>query len=654
MSMKVLLIEDDPAYVRVLERRLKTSQKQPIEVTCADRLENACHLIEKQMFDAALVNLNLPDSKGLNTFRTIVEIAPQLPIILLTGNADESLALQVVKEGAEDYIVKGEVPEQYLGRAITYAIERKALKVSLQQTNRQLENLIRTDVLTGLLSRRYGLSCLDEEIARYHRYGTPVSVLHLDVDEFKQVNDCYGHEAGDNALRSVATYLEASKRTVDKAIRYGGDEFLIILPESDLSAAEAVCQRMSAQPIPCQLRADISKRLTLSIGAACAVKMKTSTDVIDAADLAMLIAKRRGKGQYYIYREEMTPTNRKAALRQLERTRASIRNVFCRTLDMALAEIEREGDLIESRHELMLELGKGLARRLNLSPDDWETLSNAIYLTMFEKLTLCWEIASQATELTARQHQVFKQTVQRNIALLQSTRFLSYEADVLGAMYEWYDGTGLYGLQREQIPLLSRALGLLWAYALLCIGGPHTPPHGHEHAWQCICDEAGTHFDPELVARLAPVVEDYYADSHHNASGEILLVDAQASLSALLAQRLSHVGYHVAVVNTLASARERLLHTPWFAILIDTDLPDGNGLDLLIDITAKTAQSPLPAIIISSEFEQAAIERAEQQGARAYFVKPVRLEKLLKTLAMFRDDSGSAAFQVVSSVRYET
>jgi diguanylate cyclase (GGDEF)-like protein len=645
----VLLAEDEAVYAHRLDLHLKQAQQDHFFITRAARLEEAIHLLEHQTFDIALADLNLPDSKGLQTFRTLRQYAPHMPIILLTGDTDESIALQLVKEGAEDYIVKGEFPEKYLFRAIHYAIERNALKASLQEKNCQLEQLIRTDALTGVLSRQYGLDFLDEEVARYHRYGTPVSVLHIDVDEFKLINDDYGHEAGDNALRTIAAYIEHSKRQVDKVVRYGGDEFLIILPETPLDAVESVCQRLQARPVFCQLRQDVVRSLTLSIGAASAAN--TTEDLIDAADLAMLVAKKQGKGQYHIYRGEMTPEARKQALLRLRKTRGAIRDVLCHTLDLVLAEIERDGDVIESRRELMVELGKKVSQCLQLSNEEWRTLQNTIHLTTFEKLNLCWEIASQPTKLTDQQFHVFRQTIQRNIALLQRTRFLDAEAEVLVSMYEWYDGTGLHGLKGEDIPLLSRVLGILWAYALLCLGGPHTAPYGREQAWKYIVEDAGTHFDPALIEPLSSVIQEYYADSHDHSSGNILLVDDYRETATLLAQRLSDVGYQVTLAHTISDARNYLAKQSWMVVLTDMSLPDGDGVELAVQQNPAKPSPATPVIMMSLLDDPAAIQKAQTSGACAYFVKPVRFGKLLKILAQCREASLSS-FQVVSSTAY--
>ncbi len=655
--VRVLIIDQDVAYARILRRYLELATPPVYRVTCCENLAAAMEWLSAARFDIALAVLDLPDSRGLDTLAALTDLAPRLPVILMSDADAAQVAERALSRGAEEYVIKGRFRRVELLRAIRYAIDTRAMQAHLLRQNRRLRKLVRrlktsiqTDHLTGLLSRRHAQRRLEGEMAQYRRYGIPFSVIQIDVDDFKRINDDFGHEAGDRALKAAAEYIDQTRRDSDLAARFGGDEFLIILPAATLEAAESVCARLCARTIPCQTRDDMIHQLTLSVGAACAEGFETGADLLDAADLAMLMAKKGGKGRYELFKGDAS--QRDASLCRLRQGRDNLREVLCRTLDMAFSEIERTENIIESRRELMLELGGRLARKIDLPPSQWRTLRNAIFLTSFEKLNLCWEVLSAPGRLNAEQRNVLIQTLRRNTALLRNTHFLSGEADLLGAMYEWYDGGGFQGLRAQRIPLSARILGLLWAFSLLYIGGPRTPPRSREAAMACVRAESGTHFDPGLVDRLEAVIAEYYADSHDQRSGDILLVQEPAA-SIPLARRLGRAGYAVTVAETISDAARLADERRWRAIFIDYFAPNHTGLNQLCQIRRLDRLPHASLYVVSSLFDDDTISRARDAGADAYFVKPVRVHRMLKALAAGDGAANGERppdFEVVSSL----
>ncbi len=172
--------------------------------------------------------------------------------------------------------------------------------VSVAFENARLYTLAITDDLTGLYSQRHFRRSLEEAVGRCRRYGEPVSLLMLDVDHFKAVNDAYGHPAGDRALREVARRLRRCLREVDLPCRYGGEEFAVILPHTDVAGALHVAERVRAavEDEPLALARGVARRITVSIGvAACPRDGVTAQGLVDAADAALLQAKRAGRNR---------------------------------------------------------------------------------------------------------------------------------------------------------------------------------------------------------------------------------------------------------------------------------------------------------------------------------------------------------------------
>ncbi len=123
--IKLLLIEDNKADCKLIKIKLETNETKKYKITCSDRLSSGLKLLESEKFDIILLDLGLPDSNGLESFKTLVTKNPIIPIIVLTGLANEEIGIQAIKYGAQDYLVKGEFTGNLLTRAIQYAIERK-------------------------------------------------------------------------------------------------------------------------------------------------------------------------------------------------------------------------------------------------------------------------------------------------------------------------------------------------------------------------------------------------------------------------------------------------------------------------------------------------------------------------------------------------
>jgi diguanylate cyclase (GGDEF)-like protein len=181
---------------------------------------------------------------------------------------------------------------------------------TLKKKNEELEMLSTTDSLTGLSNRRQLMEVLEKEARRNQRHQRPLSVLMLDVDRFKKLNDTHGHLAGDEVLRKLAWILKQEIRNVDHAARYGGEEFLIMLPETNIDGASEVGERIRARIEQEKLAFDGTEvKVTASIGIACCpVEGEAAETLIGRADEALYKAKRAGRNRVVkAARKEATP-----------------------------------------------------------------------------------------------------------------------------------------------------------------------------------------------------------------------------------------------------------------------------------------------------------------------------------------------------------
>ncbi|HYS02236.1 MAG TPA: diguanylate cyclase, partial [Candidatus Eisenbacteria bacterium] len=209
--------------------------------------------------DIVLLDLSLPDAFGLDTYRRAHIAAPHLPIIVLTGNEDEALAVSAVNEGAQDFLSKRKLDGEVLVRSIRYAIERHRLLEQVRQ-------LAIVDDLTGLANRRgFSLLC-QHHFDLANRNHLQLRLLFIDVDRFKSINDTFGHQVGDRALADVATVLVQTFRKSDVIARVGGDEFCVLLTQGAAEGARISTERLRASLLAMNLTGDRPYQLSLSVG----------------------------------------------------------------------------------------------------------------------------------------------------------------------------------------------------------------------------------------------------------------------------------------------------------------------------------------------------------------------------------------------------
>jgi diguanylate cyclase (GGDEF)-like protein len=305
--LHVLIVEDNPADVDLMRDALPETGPIRFHSESVPRLSEALARLAIGGIDLVMTDLGLPDSRGLATFRTLRQAAPDLAIIVLTGNDDQEMAVAAVREGAQDFLIKGQISGNQLMRAVRYAIERKRTEKEIRLLNAELEQLALTDYLTNLYNRRYFMQRGAEEFKRVSRYSQPLALLMLDIDEFKKINDTNGHEAGDLALQRVAAALKSSLREIDILGRIGGEEFAVLLPNTLLPAAVLLAERIR-QSIANMLfqKPDGAwiKTITISIGVATFTdEMSGIDDLLRNADAALYSAKNSGRNCVRVYDE---------------------------------------------------------------------------------------------------------------------------------------------------------------------------------------------------------------------------------------------------------------------------------------------------------------------------------------------------------------
>ena len=302
-TIQVLLIEDNAGDARLIRELLSEAKTATFEMQHADRLSSGLERLTAGGIDAVLLDLSLPDSQGLETLEALRSQERDVPVLVLTGLDDERTGLEAVRRGAQEYLIKGQTQAALLIRAISYAVERHKMLDIVQQ-------MAISDGVTGLKNRRELDRVLALEVARFQRYQNPVSLLMIDVDRFKVVNDRHGHQIGDEVLRWIGKLLQGSVREIDTVARYGGEEIAIILPEIAPAEAITVAERLRKSVIdsPFAATAALGSRrmvrveVTISLGVAGPDStLQTVEAVIAAADSALYNAKRNGRNRTVLF-----------------------------------------------------------------------------------------------------------------------------------------------------------------------------------------------------------------------------------------------------------------------------------------------------------------------------------------------------------------
>ena len=286
--IKVLVVEEkQPEYApwfQVVSAGVNTDQ---FEAERVSTLANALVLLEKEPFDVILLDLSLPDSAGIATFSQICVRVPEVPIVVVSALENNNHAFEVLREGAQDYLIKGEVDVKLLRRTLLYAIERHRSRVLLQQ-------LSFNDELTGLLNRRDFLSMAKQQLKIALREDWELVLLFADLDRLKNINDNFGHPEGDRALKSIATVLNKTFRTSDIIARLGGDEFVVLALNAPATGVQTMTARLQSN-LDHHNSQNRYYQLSLSIGIAQFDPKKVSSleEMIMEADKALYENKRK-------------------------------------------------------------------------------------------------------------------------------------------------------------------------------------------------------------------------------------------------------------------------------------------------------------------------------------------------------------------------
>ena len=255
----VLLVEHDQSDARRLMQMLRAARDAKFRLQRARRFHEAQRRLETGGADIVLLDIGLPDVGGLESVLTAQQIAPGIPLVVLHAEPDNRLAAEALEQGVQDFLVKAELNSGQLSRALLYDLARHRWHASVR-------NLSLVDDLTGLHNRRGFITLAEQRLKLTARRGIRSSLVFVDLDDLKGINDTFGHPEGDRALKQVAGMFKECLRESDIVARLGGDEFCALLTDASESSRELIRQRLGQALEVSNTRPESRYLLSVSMG----------------------------------------------------------------------------------------------------------------------------------------------------------------------------------------------------------------------------------------------------------------------------------------------------------------------------------------------------------------------------------------------------
>lgn len=304
-KIRILYVEDSDEDYKTFQSHL--AGQDNIEMARADSVAAAESILSAEKFDLIFVEYLLPGGTGLDFLKWMEKETLDTPVIAVTGHGDEVIASNMIKSGAYDYLPKPAIDKKMLTCCIFNTLEKYKLKKEVEESNARLARMATHDPLTGICNRRSMNELLEKEFNRAQRYGTDLACLLMDLDFFKKVNDTYGHHFGDQVLQQFGRRLTQNLRETDMCFRYGGEEFVVLLPNTNSEDARHTAEkiRRSCEREPYS-GGDHATTVTISLGVATISELNPSKaeDLLTFADLSLYRAKAEGRNRVVVYQKE--------------------------------------------------------------------------------------------------------------------------------------------------------------------------------------------------------------------------------------------------------------------------------------------------------------------------------------------------------------
>jgi two-component system cell cycle response regulator len=294
-------VEDSDRDFYIIKILLK--EERNIHLSRAEGVREAITQLQKETFNLLFLDYDFQDGTGFDLLIEMGKKGIDIPVVVITGSGDEMLASKIIQAGAYDYIPKSKLREISLAQVINNTLQRACLKNDLKKLHARMVELSTLDPLTQLPNRRYFDEALQKEFERASRHKTEGGLIMIDVDHFKDINDTYGHLCGDIVLKETGKLLNNQKRVNDLVCRYGGEEFAVFLPNTDMDGLVIYCEKIRRTVEKHIFRYQLEKlHITISLGFTSSVGAESPREMIAQADKALYQAKEKGRNRVAAYK----------------------------------------------------------------------------------------------------------------------------------------------------------------------------------------------------------------------------------------------------------------------------------------------------------------------------------------------------------------
>lgn len=507
----VCIIDDNAAERKLLMRRFLRLGYSVIEAVDGN---DGLRAVRQRAPRVLICDLMMPGMSGVDMLRAL-RVDPDHAgayVIILTAYGSQQRKREALNAGADDYLIKPYDMDELEAKV------RNGLRVCRLQEH--LRRAALTDSLTELWNHSQFREHLAREFARTRRYGGAVSLIMLDIDHFKAINDTYGHEVGNRVLQATAEHLRNTVRDSDVVSRYGGEEFSVTCPQTTLDAATHLAERVR-KTLPDAIYAAKIKDLsvTASLGVSCSsdAGVVTPEELISSADQAMYVAKRNGRNQVQRCDAAITSLDSEVSVAgdELERLRKQVAQLSLQAKELCLQSIWALVQALEQRDVYTVRHSQNVrwyvSRLANAAgwPENMRTaVDNAATLHDLGKIGLPDAILQKAGPLTAQEAAQLRRAPLLTCKILEPLRVFETESVIIRHLRERYDGAGFpEGRVGLDIPLGSRLLAIAEAFDALTTERVYRAPRDVDDALAAIRAEAAQHFDPAFVELLSRVVE---------------------------------------------------------------------------------------------------------------------------------------------------
>jgi len=370
-----------------------------------------------------------------------------------------------------------------------------------------------TDALTGVGSRRLLEDKLESECARSKRYKRPFSVAILDLDNFKTINDVFGHATGDDTLKKLTECMKSQKRIPDILARYGGDEFVILMPETEASDALVFMERILTKVQQIEVQENVSMTISCGIAQSMPDFSDSSSDVIRRADLALYEAKSAGRNCAKLWNKKMSKVLKAGdiefeKIKKLKRRVAGLsvqaEKMFIQSIWGLVQALEAKDPYAKKHSENVMHYTVGIAGMMKISPKQLEVLRRAAMIHDIGNIGIPDVILSKPASLTPHERRIIEQHPLIAVRILEKMSFLKQEITIIRSHHEKWNGQGYPdGLSNTSIPIGARILAVADTFDALISDRSYHNSRSIAEAIDILTDSSGYDFDPDAVNALA-------------------------------------------------------------------------------------------------------------------------------------------------------